>query len=147
MPTSPNSQRWETWRHAPRALSNTESCTLSRLGLLIQGTPLAALSNSIQDNGRLLPENPRHVPCQPANSQPQTYNLCPEEPPALAHCACSKNQNSAFVSEIINSSAEYYCSSRTADISSAQAFFAAYCAMDAGTTSFPQPSNPPGDSQ
>jgi hypothetical protein len=147
MPTSPNSQKSKTWRHAPRARSCTLSGTLSQLGLLDQGNPLAALANSIQDNGRLLFQGPRRAFYQPANVQPQTYYLCPQEPPALANCACSKNQNSDFVSQIINTSANYHCSGRAADISSAQAFFAAYCAMDAGTTKFPEPSKPPGDSQ
>ena len=77
----------------------------------------------------------------------QTYDRCPSDAPALASCACSKNQNSLVVSQIINSSAKSECSGHTADISSAQAMFAAYCAMNAGTTKLPTPSNPPGDSE
>jgi hypothetical protein len=34
-----------------------------------------------------------------------------------------------------------------ADVSSAQAMFAAYCAQNSGTTAFPVPSPPPGDSK
>ncbi len=64
----------------------------------------------------------------------------------MASCACNKNQNSLKVSQIINTSAKYSCSGHTADISSAQAMFAAYCAMNSGTTKLPVPSNPPGDS-
>lgn len=48
---------------------------------------------------------------------------------------------------MINKSVKYSCSGHTADITSAQAMFAAYCAMNNGTTSFPKPSNPPGDSK
>ncbi|KAK4107977.1 hypothetical protein N656DRAFT_718965 [Canariomyces notabilis] len=77
--------------------------------------------------------------------QTLTYARCPPEAPALASCACSKNQNSLLVSQLINSSVKYSCSSIAADVSSAHAMFAAYCAMNNGTTSFPKPSNPPGD--
>ncbi|KAB5566538.1 hypothetical protein GE09DRAFT_738419 [Coniochaeta sp. 2T2.1] len=77
--------------------------------------------------------------------QTLTYDLCPPDATALASCACNKNQNSLKVSQLINSSARYSCTSHTADISSAQAIFAAYCAMNDGTTSFPTPTNPPGD--
>jgi len=75
-----------------------------------------------------------------------TYTQCPPEPTALASCACQKQQNSLVVSQIINLSVKSACESHTADVSSAQAFFAAYCAMNSGTTSFPRASNPPGDS-
>ncbi|KAK4034595.1 hypothetical protein C8A01DRAFT_38951 [Parachaetomium inaequale] len=74
-----------------------------------------------------------------------TYDHCPTDAPALASCACKKNQNSLVVSQIINSSAKSSCSGHSADITSAQAMFAAYCAMNDGTTSFPVPSKPPGD--
>ncbi|KAL2162115.1 hypothetical protein VTH06DRAFT_7900 [Thermothelomyces fergusii] len=65
--------------------------------------------------------------------------------PSLASCACKKNQNSLVVSQLINASAKYWCSEHKADVSSAQAMFAAYCAMNDGTTKFPVPSSPPGD--
>ncbi|KAM7195241.1 hypothetical protein V8F20_007617 [Naviculisporaceae sp. PSN 640] len=74
-----------------------------------------------------------------------TYDNCPSEAPLLASCACSKNQNSLLVSQIINTSAKYSCSGHTADLTSAQAFFNAYCALNNGTSSFPQYSPPPGD--
>ncbi|KAK3899374.1 hypothetical protein C8A05DRAFT_37015 [Staphylotrichum tortipilum] len=74
-----------------------------------------------------------------------TYYNCLSDAPELASCACNKNQNSLDVSRIINTSAKYSCSGHTADISSAQAMFAAYCAMNAGTTKLPLPSKPPGD--
>ncbi|KAK3998371.1 hypothetical protein QBC44DRAFT_3592 [Cladorrhinum sp. PSN332] len=74
-----------------------------------------------------------------------TYSKCPEDAAGLASCACLKNQNSLVVSQIINSSAKYYCSGHTADISSAQAMFAAYCQLNSGTSIFPQASKPPGD--
>ncbi|KAL2150846.1 hypothetical protein VTH82DRAFT_7409 [Thermothelomyces myriococcoides] len=74
-----------------------------------------------------------------------TWSRCPSEPAALASCACMKNQNSLVVSQLINSEARYSCDGHTADISSAQAMFAAFCAMNDGTTKFPTPSSPPGD--
>ncbi|KAI1777156.1 hypothetical protein F4818DRAFT_409404 [Hypoxylon cercidicola] len=77
--------------------------------------------------------------------QSMTYDLCPEEPSLLATCVCSKNQNSLLASQGINTSVRYSCSSRTADIESAQAVFAGYCGLVQGTTSFPSTSNPPGD--
>ncbi|KAL2136443.1 hypothetical protein VTI74DRAFT_3676 [Chaetomium olivicolor] len=78
-------------------------------------------------------------------TQAQTYSRCPTEAPALASCACAKNQNSLAVSSLINTSAKSSCSGHMQDVSSAQAMFAAYCAMNNGTTSFPVPTNPPGD--
>ncbi|KAK4166352.1 hypothetical protein QBC43DRAFT_16546 [Cladorrhinum sp. PSN259] len=74
-----------------------------------------------------------------------TYDKCPDEPGALASCACLKNQNSLLVSQIINTSAKYHCSGHTADVSSAQAMFAAYCQLNSGTSNFPAASKPPGD--
>ncbi|KAK4249382.1 hypothetical protein C7999DRAFT_30116 [Corynascus novoguineensis] len=73
-----------------------------------------------------------------------SWSRCPTDAPALASCACKKNQNSLVVSQLINS-AKSSCSGHTADVSSAHAMFAAYCAMNDGTTKFPQPSDPPGD--
>ncbi|RYO91488.1 hypothetical protein DL762_002214 [Monosporascus cannonballus] len=73
-----------------------------------------------------------------------TYSLCPTDASHLATCACNKNQNSLVISQGINTSVKYYCS-HTADISSAQAVFAGYCGLNNGTSSFPQPSGPPGD--
>ena len=65
----------------------------------------------------------------------------------LAPCACGRNQNSLRLSQSIHSSVFESCSSNTADASSADAFFAAYCNMNKGTTAFPTPGNPPGDSE
>ncbi len=75
-----------------------------------------------------------------------TEDLCPPEATALATCACQKQQNSLVISQSINQSVKDACSSHTADISSAQAFFAAYCELNSGTSLFPSASNPPGDS-
>ncbi|CAI4217718.1 unnamed protein product [Parascedosporium putredinis] len=73
--------------------------------------------------------------------QTMTYDICPEPPSLLAPCICGKNQNSLRASQTISSSVKYSCSNNE-DITSAQAFLAAYCAMTAGTTSFPAPSSP-----
>lgn len=51
-----------------------------------------------------------------------------------------------MISQLINTNVRTACSSMTADLSSAQAFFAAYCNMLNGTSSFPTASSPPGDS-
>ncbi|KAK8085094.1 hypothetical protein PG997_006365 [Apiospora hydei] len=75
----------------------------------------------------------------------QTYDLCPTDASLLAPCVCQKNQNSLRVSQAINTSAKSSCSAHTADVSSAQALFAAYCGLNNGTSSFPTPTNPPGD--
>ena len=46
-----------------------------------------------------------------------------------------------MISERINSNVNEYCgTTHTEDVASAQAVFAGYCAMDAGTTSFASPS-------
>ncbi|KAK3945530.1 hypothetical protein QBC46DRAFT_93872 [Diplogelasinospora grovesii] len=74
-----------------------------------------------------------------------TRDDCQSDATALATCACFKNQNSLLVSQIINTSVKSACSGHTADISSAQAMFAAYCALNNGTSNFPKPTNPPGD--
>ena len=75
-----------------------------------------------------------------------TEELCPSDAPSLATCVCQKNQNSLAASQSINYSVKGACSGHTADISSAQAFFSAYCAMNGGITSFPTTSGPPGNS-
>ncbi|KAI2468662.1 hypothetical protein F4781DRAFT_397461 [Annulohypoxylon bovei var. microspora] len=77
--------------------------------------------------------------------QSMTYDLCNAEPSLLATCVCDKDQNSLLVSQGINTSVKYSCSSHTADIDSAQAVFAGYCGLVEGTTSFPTTSDPPGD--
>ncbi|KAI1458692.1 hypothetical protein F4805DRAFT_111110 [Annulohypoxylon moriforme] len=77
--------------------------------------------------------------------QSLTYDLCNAEASLLATCACDKNQNSLRVSQSINTSVKYSCSSHTADIDSAQAVFAGYCGLVDGTSSFPTTSDPPGD--
>ncbi|KAK9415837.1 hypothetical protein SUNI508_10137 [Seiridium unicorne] len=79
------------------------------------------------------------------NVMSMTYDYCPEDASLLATCACNKNQNSLKVSQGINTSVRYSCSSHTADVSSAQAVFAAYCGLNNGTSSFPTTSDPPGD--
>ncbi|OHE98240.1 hypothetical protein CORC01_06437 [Colletotrichum orchidophilum] len=70
--------------------------------------------------------------------------FCPEAASLMAPCICSKNDNSARVSRSIASLVRYSCSN-AADVTSGLAFYDAYCAMNKGTTSFPQPSPPPGD--
>ncbi|EXF82137.1 hypothetical protein CFIO01_00651 [Colletotrichum fioriniae PJ7] len=77
-----------------------------------------------------------------AISSMSTY--CPEAASLMAPCICSKNDNSARVSRSIASLVRYSCSN-AADVTSGLAFYDAYCAMNKGTTSFPQPSPPPGD--
>ncbi|KAL8392125.1 hypothetical protein RB595_002350 [Gaeumannomyces hyphopodioides] len=78
--------------------------------------------------------------------QSMTNSFCPPEASNLATCACMKNQNSLKVSQIINSSVRYSCTSHMADVTSAQAMFSAYCNMAvSGVSNFPQPSPPPGD--
>ncbi|KAI1504755.1 hypothetical protein F5X99DRAFT_432521 [Biscogniauxia marginata] len=77
--------------------------------------------------------------------QSMTWDLCPADPSLLATCVCSKNQNSLRVSQGINTSVKYACSSHTVDIESAQAVFAGYCGLANGTSSFPETSTPPGD--
>ncbi|KAK3384366.1 hypothetical protein B0T24DRAFT_81839 [Lasiosphaeria ovina] len=74
-----------------------------------------------------------------------TRTACPTDATAVASCACSKNQNSLVISQGINTSVKSACSGHTADVSSAQAMFAAYCALNNGTSAFPQTTNPPGD--
>ncbi|RSL44662.1 hypothetical protein CEP53_011121 [Fusarium sp. AF-6] len=75
----------------------------------------------------------------------QTEAICPYLATDLAPCVCEKNQNSLRVSEMINTGVGQLCSSNKDDIKSAQAMFAAYCAMNSGKTSFPTASSPPGD--
>ncbi|OIW25022.1 hypothetical protein CONLIGDRAFT_684907 [Coniochaeta ligniaria NRRL 30616] len=108
-------------------------------------TPATPVSVYITD----IPEISLLAPCASyavsAAVQTLTWDLCPPDATALATCACNKNQNSLKVSQLINSSARYSCASHTADISSAQAIFAAYCALNSGTSAFPTPTNPPGD--
>ncbi|KAI5918145.1 hypothetical protein F4810DRAFT_603256 [Camillea tinctor] len=77
--------------------------------------------------------------------QGMTWDLCPAEPTRLAPCVCTSNQNSLRVSQSINSSVKYACSSHTVDVASAQALFAGYCGLGNGTSSFPETTNPPGD--
>ncbi|ORY63901.1 uncharacterized protein BCR38DRAFT_392153 [Pseudomassariella vexata] len=74
-----------------------------------------------------------------------TYDLCPADASLLATCVCNKNQNSLLVSQGINTSAKYSCSSHTADLESAQALFSAYCGLNEGKSSFPVTAEPPGD--
>ncbi|KAF6789967.1 hypothetical protein CSOJ01_14689 [Colletotrichum sojae] len=71
-------------------------------------------------------------------------SLCPEPASLMAPCICAKNDNSARVSRSIASLVRYSCSN-AADVTSAGDFYNAYCAMNQGTTAFPQPSPPPGD--
>ncbi|KUI53137.1 hypothetical protein VP1G_00399 [Cytospora mali] len=72
----------------------------------------------------------------------------------LAPCAASGLSNAVQTMvmfqiqppcQAINSIVKYNCASHTADVSSAQAMFAAYCAMNSGTSVFPTASSPPGD--
>ncbi|ROW08403.1 hypothetical protein VMCG_03315 [Cytospora schulzeri] len=109
--------------------------------------PCAAsgLSNAVQYNHGDIPSPGLRAERIYTDDACQTYKLCPPDATALATCACEKNQNSILVSQAINSAVKYDCASHTADVSSAQAMFAAYCAMNNGTSLFPTASSPPGD--
>jgi hypothetical protein len=75
----------------------------------------------------------------------QTEENCPPGASALASCACSKNQNSLDISRSIRSSVFYECgSTHTEDATSAQAIFAGYCGLGAGSSVFPTVSFLPG---
>ncbi|CAK7209630.1 hypothetical protein SCUCBS95973_000505 [Sporothrix curviconia] len=108
-------------------------------------TPTIKVSQYITD----IPEMSYLAPC--ASSQvayavmDMTYSLCPPDAENLATCVCQKNQNSLMVSQSINGAVSQACSSQTANIASAQAFFSAYCNLNSGTSSFPAASSPPGD--
>lgn len=110
-------------------------------------SPTIPVSQYITD----IPEMSYLAPC--ASSQVayvvmgMTYSLCPPDAGNLATCVCQKNQNSLMVSQSINSAVSQECSSHTADIASAQAFFSAFCNLNSGTSSFPAASSPPGDSK
>ncbi|KAK8023158.1 hypothetical protein PG991_007039 [Apiospora marii] len=107
--------------------------------------PTQPVSQYIMD----FPEWAELAPCAASavslNVMSMTYDLCPTDASLLAPCVCNKNQNSLRVSQAINTSVKSSCSAHTADVSSAQALFAAYCALNNGTTAFPTPSDPPGD--
>ncbi|KAH8684576.1 hypothetical protein BGZ60DRAFT_426944 [Tricladium varicosporioides] len=77
--------------------------------------------------------------------QSLTRYQCPSNAADLQSCACTKNQNSLAASGSINSQVSYGCgSTHTADVSSAQAVFAGYCGLGAGSSVFPSPSYLPG---
>ncbi|KAK8115966.1 hypothetical protein PG984_012468 [Apiospora sp. TS-2023a] len=107
--------------------------------------PTHTVSQYIMD----FPEWAELAPCAASavsyNVMSMTYDLCPTDASLLAPCVCNKNQNSMRVSQAINTSAKSSCSAHTADVSSAQALFAAYCGLNNGTASFPTPTDPPGD--
>ncbi|KAK7931527.1 hypothetical protein PG985_002239 [Apiospora marii] len=103
--------------------------------------PTQPVSQYIMD----FPEWAELAPCAASAVSLNTYDLCPTDASLLAPCVCNKNQNSLRVSQAINTSVKSSCSAHTADVSSAQALFAAYCALNNGTTAFPTPSDPPGD--
>lgn len=70
-----------------------------------------------------------------------TNRECPPEASGLQSCACTKNQNSAKISQALNTQVGSYCgSTHTEDKTSAQAFFAAYCGLAGGSAVFPTPS-------
>lgn len=70
-----------------------------------------------------------------------TNAKCPTGASALESCACTKGQNSLAISESLSTYVSYSCgSSHSQDITSAQAVFAGYCGMGAGSSSFPTPS-------
>ncbi|KAK8069817.1 hypothetical protein PG994_006433 [Apiospora phragmitis] len=83
---------------------------------------------------------PEWAELAPCAASAVSYNVI-----LLAPCVCNKNQNSLRVSQAINTSPKSSCSAHTADVSSAQALFAAYCGLNNGASSFPAPPNPPGD--
>ncbi|KFA74331.1 hypothetical protein S40288_03697 [Stachybotrys chartarum IBT 40288] len=72
------------------------------------------------------------------------YGRCPEDASLYAPCVCSKSGVADMVSRTLSSLARSSCSNNE-DASSAQAFFAEYCAMNQGTTEFAPPNTPPGD--
>ncbi|KAL5600916.1 hypothetical protein BROUX41_005751 [Berkeleyomyces rouxiae] len=71
-------------------------------------------------------------------------SLCAPAASDVAPCMCSKNQNSADISQSMASSIRESCDSSD-DINSAQDVFQGYCNMVDNTTSFVSPSSPPGD--
>ncbi|KAM0331371.1 hypothetical protein ACHAQA_003043 [Verticillium albo-atrum] len=71
-------------------------------------------------------------------------SYCPEAENQYAPCICTRNENALQISRDIKSEVSWSCENAH-DITSAQAFFSAYCDMNEGTTSFPTPSPPPGD--
>lgn len=127
--------------------SQVFSAYCNQIAVATFATPATPVSSYITD----IPEMSYLAPC--ASSQvsaavfEMTYSLCPPDAVNLATCVCAKNQNSLLVSQSINVMVGQDCSSHTADIASAQAFFKAYCNLNAGTSSFPSASNPPGDSK
>jgi hypothetical protein len=77
-----------------------------------------------------------------------TEEICPSGASALASCACTKNQNSMYVSDKIGSNIlSGYCgTTHSEDVASAQAVFAAYCGLGANNSpAFPTTSALPGD--
>lgn len=61
------------------------------------------------------------------------YGDCPSAPAALASCACTKDQNSAFVSSLFVYSVKEYCSSTASDdVTSALGVFNYYCSAAKG---------------
>ncbi|KAJ8125420.1 hypothetical protein O1611_g8220 [Lasiodiplodia mahajangana] len=74
-----------------------------------------------------------------------TWDKCQADASLLATCACEKDQNSLYVSSLIDSSIQFQCEGHTADASSALAVFSGYCGLVDGTTSFPTTTDPPGD--
>ncbi|KAI9150241.1 hypothetical protein HJFPF1_09998 [Paramyrothecium foliicola] len=69
---------------------------------------------------------------------------CPEDASLYAPCVCGKGGVAAEVTSSLSSVARTTCSNAE-DASYALDFFAGYCGMNDGTTSFPTLKNPPGD--
>ncbi|KAI1326560.1 hypothetical protein F5Y16DRAFT_226612 [Xylariaceae sp. FL0255] len=77
--------------------------------------------------------------------QSMTNTRCPSSADLLATCACEKDGNTDYLSAQIRTDIGFWCSSHSEDITSAQNMLNAYCGLVNGTSSFPQPTNPPGD--
>ncbi|CAK7222633.1 hypothetical protein SBRCBS47491_004925 [Sporothrix bragantina] len=127
------------------SVSTVFSAYCNQIAQVTFPTPTTPVSEYITD----IPEMTYLAPC--ASSQvayavmEMTYELCPPDAENLATCVCQKNQNSLYVSQSINAAVSQACSSQTANIASAQAFFSAYCNLNSGTSEFPAASYPPGD--
>ncbi|KAI1145469.1 hypothetical protein F4825DRAFT_467311 [Nemania diffusa] len=85
------------------------------------------------------------APCAQSAVEAGTWDKCQADASLLATCACQKDNNSQYVSSLIDSSVRFNCDGHTADVSSALEIFSGYCGLVEGTTSFPTTSDPPGD--
>ncbi|KAI1123263.1 hypothetical protein F5Y10DRAFT_252161 [Nemania abortiva] len=108
-------------------------------------TPFPSPSHTVTDYIVDLSAYHNLAPCAQSAVQGGTWDKCQADASLLATCACEKDQNSLYVSSLIDSSIQFNCNGHTADASSALAVFSGYCGLVDGTTSFPTTSDPPGD--